>query len=206
MALLEGNGQSVQLGNSTFFYMTMTASLAAFNPPTYPLTAKNTAGDDSLAKQPCLGQASKTITIVPVPGQIKGPRLEAREIHGDGSAFVKALDNGVIDFFSPITSLVNAFVRDNGVLMITLIIEGPQCYYRVTQRVNGGQAPFTGPQTHTPGTSDKMPAQVYSAESTNVQVTVEAGDIENATGAACEGSVTKTITVHDDPKLPPVVM
>ncbi len=203
--LLEGNGQSVQLGNGTFFNMPMTASLAAFKPGTYTLTAKTTAGDDSLAKQPCLGHASKTVTIVPVPGQIKGLKLEARGIHGDGKAFAQAIDNGVIDFLSPFTSLVNAFVPDNGVLKITPIIEGPKCFYRVTQIVNGGQLPFMGPRTHTPSASDRMPAQIYSADSTIVQVTVEAGDLEKTLGA-CEGSITKTITVYDNPKLPPVAM
>ena len=204
-ALLEGNGQTVQLGNGTFFNMPMTASLAAFKPGTYTLTAKTTPGDDSLAKLPCLGVVSKQITIVPVPGQIKGLKLEARGIHGDGKAFAQAIDNGVIDFFSPFTSLINAFVADNGVLKITPIIDGPKCFYRVTQVVNGGQAPFAGPRTHTPGASDKLPTQVYSADTTNVQVTIEAGDLEKTLGA-CEGSVTKSITVHDDPKLPPVVM
>jgi hypothetical protein len=41
-------------------------------------------------------------------------------------------------------------------------------------------------------------------KSTMVQVTIEAGDLEKQFGA-CEGSVTKTITVHDNPKQPPVV-
>ena len=203
-ALLEGNGQSAQLGNGTFFNMPMTASLAAFKPGTYTLTAKTTAGDDSLAKMSCLGTASKQITIVPVPGQIKGLKLEAKGIHGDGKAFAQAIDNGVIDFLSPFTSLVNAFVADNGVLKITPNIEGPKCFYRVTQLVNGGQVPFTGPRVHQPGASDKLPAQIYPGDSTNIQVTIEAGDLEKTMGA-CEGTITKTITVQDDPKLPAVV-
>ena len=204
--LLEGNGQSVQLGNGTFFNMPMTASLAAFKPGTYTLTAKTTAGDDNLAKMSCLGNAHKQITIVPVPGQIKGLKLEARGIHGDGKAFAQAIDNGVLDFFSPFTNLVNALVADNGVLKITPIIEGPKCFYHITQLFDGGLAPmpWSGVRAHTPGVSDKQSVQIFPADSTNVQVTIEATDAEKQLGG-CEGSITKSIVVHDDPKLPPVV-
>ncbi len=203
-ALLEGNGQSIQLGNGTFFNMPMTASLAAFKPGTYTLTAKTTAGDDNLAKMSCLGIAHKQITIVPVPGQIKGLKLEARGMHGDGKAFAQAIDNGVLDIFSPFTNLVNAFVADHGLLKITPIIDGPKCVYRITELVNGGQQPFLGPRIHAPGVSDKQPVQLFSADFTNVQVTIEATDAEKQLGG-CEGSITKSIVVHDNPKLPPVV-
>ena len=203
--LLEGNGQSTQLGNGTFFNMQNTASLAAFKPGTYILKAHSTGGDDDLAKLSCLGSATKTITIIPVPGQIKGLKLEARGVHGDGKAFAKAIDNNVVGFFDPVVAIVNAFVADNGILKITPIIDGPKCFYRVTQVINGGKAPFAGPQMHTPGTPDKQPAQVFSDDQTNVQVTIDAGDLEKTLGA-CEGSVTKSITVRDDPKLPPVTM
>lgn len=202
--MLEGNGQSVALGNGTFFNMPMSASLAAFKPGNYTVKAHTTPGDDSLAKMSCLGFASKPITIVAVPGQIRGLKLEAKGIHGDGKAFAQAIDNGVLDFFSPFTSLVNAFVADNGVLKITPIIDGPTCFYRVTTHINGGGGPMVVPQKHVPGATHKQPVQVYSADQTNVEVTVDAGDVEKTLGA-CEGSVTKTIVVQDDPKLPVVV-
>ncbi len=203
--LLEGNGQSAQLGKGTFFNMPGSASLAAFKPGTYTLKAHTTSGDDDLAKLPCLGSATKAITIIPVPGQIKGLKLEARGIHGNGKDFAKAIDNNVVGFFDPVIAIANAFIADNGILKITPIIEGSKCYYRLTQLINGGKAPFTGPFLHTPGTPDKFPAQVFSDDQTNIQVTIDAGDLEKQLGA-CEGSITKSITVRDDPKLPPVTM
>lgn len=92
----------------------------------------------------------------------------------------------------------------NGVLKITPIIDGPKCYYRITQLINGGQVPCPEPRVHMPGVSDKQLVQIYSADSTNVQVTMEATDLEKGMGG-CEGSVTQSIVVHDDPKLPLVV-
>ncbi|MCY7389874.1 MAG: hypothetical protein LH481_17765 [Burkholderiales bacterium] len=205
LLLTDANGQVTQLGNGTFFAMQNTASLAAFKPGSYTLTAKTTVGDDNLAKMSCLGVATKNITIAAIPGQIKGLKLEARGFHGDGSAFAKALDNGVIDFLSPFTSLINAFVADNGILRITPVIDGPQCAFRVTRTINGGAKTNSIPQIHKPGVSDKQPAQIYSADETNVQITIDAGETEKLLGA-CEGSITKTITVRDNPKLLPVTM
>ena len=205
LLLTDANGQVTQLGNGTFFAMQNSASLAAFKPGSYMLTARTTAADDNLAKMSCLGVASKNITIAAIPGQIKGLKLEARGFHGDGSAFAKAIDSGVIDFLSPFTSLINAFVADNGILKITPVIDGPQCAFRVTSVINGGAKSNSFPQIHKPGASDKQPAQVYSADETNVQITVDAGETEKILGA-CEGSITKTITVRDNPKLPPVTM
>lgn len=203
LLLIDANGVSATLGAGTFFAMQNTASLAAFKPGSYTLTAKTTAGDDNLANQSCLGSATKKITIAAVPGQIKGLTLHARGFHGDGKAFAQAIDNGVVDFFSPFTALINAFVADNGVLRITPSIDGPQCFYRVSHSINGGSKTHSVPQLHKPGVPDKQPTETYSADQTNVQITIDAGETEKLLGA-CEGSITKTIAVRDNPKLPPV--
>ena len=70
---------------------------------------------------------------------------------------------------------------------------------------NGSQKVDTPLQMHQAGGPDKLPVEIYSKDETTVQVTIHAGDLEKATPLGCEGSVTKTIVVHDDPKLPKVV-
>lgn len=200
-ALLEGNGQSAQLGNGTFFNMPMSASLAAFKPGTYTLTAKTTPGDDSLAKMSCLGFAKKSITLVAAPGQIKGLKLEARGIHGKGTDIENALNSTAADLLFPPAFIVNAFTADHGVLKITPTIDGPKCFYKVSIRANGGALPTIGSSVHLPGAAEKPTVKVWSQDVVNVDVTIEAGDLEKALGA-CEGSITKSIQVQDDPKLP----
>jgi hypothetical protein len=203
--LLEGNGQSIQLGNGTFFKMPMTASLAAVKPGSYTLKAHTTAGDDNLAKMSCLGSVSKAITIVAAPGQIKGVKLEARGIHGQGSDIENALNHTSVDLLFPPAFIANLATPDYGVLRITPQIDGAKCYYKVSIRANGGALPTFGVNVHTPGVAEKPTVRVWSQDVVNVDVTIEAGDQEKALGAPCEGTITKSIQVKDDPKLPLVV-
>ncbi len=203
--LADSNGQSTKLGTGATFTTEQTsATLTAFKPGSYTLKAKTTADDDSLAPQSCLGLASRKITIEAAPGQIKDVKLEAWGVLGNGSDLAQSLGDGGFDFVFPPAALANALTPENGVLKITPMIDGANCYYRVTRVINDTNTNISYLNLHKAGALDKLPIQIYSPDQTTVQITINAGDTEKAQGKACDGSVTKTISVQDDPKLPKI--
>ena len=172
-----GQGKVIAKGAKFGSQIVPAGTLASFTPGVYRLHAKSSVADDTLANQSCGSQADKKFTL----------------IYGAGKITDVQLMGGIAK---------NSALNTTAGLWITPIINGGQCNYRVT-RVVGGNIVYT-PAIHVPGVSDKQAVVEYGADETTVQVTVHAIGNDNIADMGCLGSVTKTITVRDDPSLPHV--
>ncbi|MCY7389875.1 MAG: hypothetical protein LH481_17770 [Burkholderiales bacterium] len=174
--LVDKNGIAKDIGkDSRFGVWQSSMSLAGVGTGDYTLTIKTTAADDALAKQPCLGKATKKVAVFGAPGVIKGVDLES-------------MGNTIL-------------TSDTGVLFITPRITGPQCMYTVTRKINGKNTMPTL-QVHMPDgdfkeRGGKMLGENFPDDETLVEITIQGMNTNYFEGGSCEGSATKSITVYD---------
>jgi hypothetical protein len=167
--LVDSNQVAKVIGtNSQFGVWQNSAPLTGLAQGAYTLTVKTTGADDGKAKQPCLGKASKKVDVFAVPGMIKDVKVMTYN------------------------STFNPPARQ-GRTVITPVIAGETCIYKVTRFVAGAGNVVTM-HTHTKGQSDEIQQQdQYPNDKTTVDITV-AG---TGTPGSCEGSAHKTVIVYD---------
>lgn len=181
-----GQGKYISSGNSFFKYKLIPAgALSAFTPGDYTLHVKSSSMDDGLADVSCKGETNKKFTLLYGAGTITDVHLKSFGHH-------VAMAQGSI--FNP--------ARDDGILLITPVINGRQCNYSVTRTASGKST--LAHTIHVPGVSDAQAEIKYGGDKTFVTVTVQATGNDNIANMGCIGSVSKTIVVRDDPSLPAV--
>lgn len=146
----------------------------------YTLTVKTTGADDGLAKQPCFGKVTKKVEVFGAPGSIKG-----FGVHSYGE---RGLD---LNF--------NQYAR----VTIYPKIDGSMCMYKVTKKINHGKSISVSYHVHKPGVADELPWEKYPDDETFLDITLEGMGIP-AGGGVCEGMVSKSLTVYDDPAKPKI--
>jgi len=211
-----GQGKYVSSGNSFFKYQLIPAgTLSGYAPGKYTLHVKSSSKDDAIANVSCKGEANMPFTLLKAVAVIKDVRLKsfgqhfnAGKGHGPHSPGGEAMEGA--DFCANCMSNFSP-AHDIGGLRITPVFAaGQECSYAVIQKFNGKTT--THPVAYLPGNemagAGAMSApglNVYSDDSTVVTVTlVGAPHPFIKTLTPCQGTVTKTITVHDDPNLPAV--
>ena len=171
--LVDKNGASTNLATGSTFGHWQNASLTNFATGTYTLIVSTTSADDALAGSPCLGKLTKTVDIFGVPGMIQGLKLESKGVEDVGS--------------------------QRAILWMSPQVVGPQCMYSITRRFKGNTN--TTQHVHLPEGDFKdfagqMVGEEYLDDETIVHVSIQGAGVA---GIACEGSVTKTIKVFDQP-------
>ena len=188
------------------------AFFAAYEPGKYTLRVKGSSADDAQADHDCQSEASQKFELLRATATIKDVQLKAFAHHfnaassdgysspgSDGGIYFKDFCNNCNSVFSP--------AHDIGLLrIIPVFANGQTCSYSIIQKYNGKQTSIL--MVYTPndpmnGMNANKPPRLnpYSDNETTVQVTLIGAQ---GPGGSCEGSVTKTITVHDDPTLPAV--
>jgi hypothetical protein len=208
------NGQSKMVTTGSKFttgQIIPATFFSAYEPGEYTLRVKSSSADDTKANQDCKGEASHTFKLLRATATIKDVQLKASAYHfkaassdgyaspGSDGGFYGSLCNNCNNIFSP--------AHDIGLLRITPVFaKGQTCSYSVIQKFNGQQTSRL--VVYTPGDAmsgiDAMAPpklNVYSDNTTTVLVTLVGAP---GPGGPCEGTVTKAITVHDDPTLPAV--
>jgi hypothetical protein len=173
--LVDKNGTATSIGaNSRFGVWQSSKPLTSIVTGSYTLTVKTTSEDDGLAKQPCLGKASKKIDIFRVPGVIKNLNLSVTNNAADIKEIAK-------------------------VTMMPQIV-GPTCSYKVTRIINKGKAVKVTTHIHVEGVADTLPVDVYPDDQTELTLIVSSSGENYWEGGSCEGSAQKILTVYDDKK------
>ena len=207
LLITDSNGTSTDmLVGSTFESPQITTGPLALKPGQYTLTVKTTPTNISVAPMPCLGKSTKPITIAAVPmppGKITDVALETWGVHGNSDVYQGVVGTVAAVNLDPLAAAAaaigSAATPDHGVLRITPKIDGASCGYEVLQMVNDTTKSSMAAM-HQKGYADKLADRTFKDDQTTVQITIQGG---TGTGA-CTGSITKTISVHDDPKLPKV--
>lgn len=180
--LVDKNGVAKDIGkDSRFGVWQPSTSLAGVQTGDYTLTIKTTAADDGLAKQPCLGKATKKVALFGAPGVIKDFKIYAYGSSGG-----------------------NIAGATYGYLVLTPNISGAVCMYKVTRKINHGKSTNATLHVHKAGVSDELPREEYPDDETYLDITVEGMSTNYFEGGSCEGSVHKTVTVYDSPSKPPI--
>ena len=210
--MVNSNGQEKKVTTGSKFTMGQiipAAFFSAYEPGEYTLRVKSSVADDKIANQDCKGEASHTFKLLRATATIKDVQLLAFAHHfnagnntgytspgGDDNGFFGSLCQNCSSIFSP--------AHDIGLLRISPIFAaGQTCSYSVIQKFNGQQTSrlvvYT-PSDSMSGIDAKAPPKlnVYSDDKTTVLVTLVGAP---GPGGPCEGTVTKAITVHDDPKM-----
>ncbi len=210
----QGKGKLLTTGNTFDTLQTLPAgALSAFPLGDYTLHAKSTAADDMKANQSCIGEANKKFKLFQDPGAIKDVKLKAFAYHYNAVSEHGHTSPGGEDmggrFCENCTSIFSP-PHDKGFLRIVPVFaSGATCSYTVTQAFKGQQTKHlvvyntaTPSETISGVDSFAQPRlNVYPDNETIVVVTLTGAP---GPGGPCSGSVTKTITVRDDPKLPAV--
>lgn len=175
LQLVAKNGTATTIGaNSRFGVWQSSKPLAKLEMGSYTLTARTTGEDDALAKQPCLGKATKNVEIFGVPGVIKGLGLQ--------------VSNNAAD------------IKEVGTVDMSPQIVGPTCSYKVTRIINKGKAVNVTTHMHVEGVADKLPRDFYPDDQTELTLIVSGTGQNYWQGGSCEGSAQKILTVYDDKK------
>ena len=169
LELVDSNQVAKIIGtNSQFGVWQNSMPLTGLAQGTYTLMVKTTSADDGKAKQPCLGKASKKVDVFAVPGMIK-------DVH-------------VMTYNSNFSGL-----GKQGRTIITPVIAGENCTYKVTRFVAGAGNVVTM-HAHTKGQSDEIAQQdQYPDDKTIVDITVAGSGMPGS----CENSAHKTVIVYD---------
>jgi hypothetical protein len=214
--LVNSNGQGKPITTGKVFSGSQTIAagkLAGFEPGNYTLHVKSSSLDDGLASVSCGSSADQKFTLLKAVGTIKdvqlksfGQHFNAGKEHGPNSPGGEPMEGP--DFCNNCTSIFSPAHDIGGLRIKPVFIGGQECSYAVIQKFNGKQT--THFVKYTPGNAmagigaQAVPGlNVYSDDQTTVEVTL-AGVINpyqpNLT--PCQGSVTKTIVVHDNPSMP----
>lgn len=204
-----GQGKKVTTGSKFTMGQIIPATFfSAYEPGEYTLRVKSSAADDTIANQDCKGEASHTFKLLRATATIKDVQLKSfgqhfnmTKEHGPYSPGGEPMEGP--DFCKNCTSIFSP-AHDIGGLRITPVFAaGQTCSYSVIQKFNGQQnsrlVVYTPSDTMS-GIDAMAPPKlnVYSDNKTTVQVTLVGAP---GPGGPCEGTVTKTITVHDDPNM-----
>lgn len=205
------NGQSKTVTTGSKFTMGQIIPASFFmgyEPGEYTLRVKSSSADDAIANQDCKGEASHTFKLLRATAAIKDVQLKASAFHfnaassdgyaspGSDGGYFGNLCNNCNNIFSP--------AHDIGLLRISPVFTSGQiCSYSVIQKFNGQQSSrivLYTPSDPMSGIDAMAPPKlnVYSDNTTTVLVTLVGVP---GPGGPCEGTVTKAITVHDDPKM-----
>jgi hypothetical protein len=213
--MVNSNGQGKKVTTGAKFntgQIIPAAFFSAYEPGDYTMHVKSSALDDTNADADCAGEANKKFKLLRATATIKDVTLKAFAFHfraassdgdlspgGEGGIYYGQFCENCNSIFSP--------AHDIGLLKIAPVFTaGQMCSYAVIQKFNGKQTSSTviyTPNDPTAGAAkDAAPRlNVYSDNTTTVLVTLVG---TSGPGGPCEGTVTKAITVHDDPKLPAV--